>query len=685
MPEDEHEGVPPRGSDPLYPQVLGAYAVGPRLGEGGTSVVHVGIHQGSGERVALKILAYGIVDRSTAAARFEAEARTAGRLQHSGIVRVHGFEIDGDSCYLVTELVTGTTLGRVLEGERSSIAFPQPYDFPALATFLAEVADALEHAHSQGILHRDLKPSNILIGEDGRPRISDFGLARDFGDPSLTRTGSLAGTLAYMSPEQCRGDADAIDERTDVYALGVVLYQMLTGKRPFEGDSVLVLSEAILEREPIPVRRLRPEVPAALATICEKALQKDRRERYPSAAALEQDLRAFAAGKPIRARPVSVARRWRRRIARSRRTLAATAGVVLVAAAATVVGIALREDRHTLVSLVSEPTGAEVFVREMEPHFGSYGPPRRLGRSPLQVRLSPGMVRLVFLHENGAQAELSRTIPSADDGDGDATLRVEARLVAADSALAGMIVFAPETFEVGAGPDPGDVLFGRREVKVPAFALDERETTLGEFRRFLEETGRAAPSLWGDASAESLANLPAAGISHALATAYAEWAGKRLPTWLEFQRAGRGTNGRLHPWEPRDAPPESLRVWSCIDRIGDRSFSEAIHDWALYTASVSPVGSHPADRTPEGVYDLLGSVSEWLDLPWVTQTPDGALSVSTNSRVLGGSAWALDGRLSHLLIVRPVDFSTEVGFEAGFRCARSLDPLEVVDTVPEER
>lgn len=672
--EEFPRGAPHRGLHSHVPPRLGAYALGPEIGRGGSSVVHLATDTVTGERVALKILTVGLSDRATANARLESEARVVGRLAHPGIVPVLGRERDGEWHYLVSEYVEGTTLGALLAGESTSVLALD--DYAAIARFLAEVADALAHAHQLGVLHRDIKPSNILVGRDGRPRLTDFGLARDLGGDGLTMTGAMVGTLAYMSPEQCRGNASTIDERTDVYALGAVLYEVLTQRRPFEGETELEIASAILGREPIAPRRLRSRVPRALEVICQKAMEKDPADRYESAEALRGDLEAFVAGQPLAARPVSAGRRMRRRIGRHRRALGAATVLIVVVPLAIAAGLALREDPRKLVTLESEPPGVEVYVRPIQSLYGDYGPPRRLGRTPLEVRLEPGMVRFVFLDGNGGSAELSRTIPAPTGRRDRDRFEVSARLLHPDSTTQGMVRIEAGTFVAGYGPaaDPASPL-GTREVDLPAFVIDEHEVTLGEFRRFLDATGRTVPPVWGDALVDSLADRPAAGVSYELALAYAEWCGKRLPTWYEFQRAARGRDGRMQPWPESGAPPESLRVWSCIDRRGEYPNSIAIRDPDFFAAVVPPVGSHPKDCSAEGVHDLLGSVAEWVDMPWFSSALDGALTVSTEMRVIVASSWSFDTRLGHVGIMQPVEIRAEVGLEVGFRCVRSLNPL----------
>lgn len=283
------------GPEPLAPgQKLGEFIVEERIGFGGMGVIYRARQPALDRSVALKVLSPCLAAVPSARVRFRREARAAARLRHDRIVSVHTVGEDGEVCYYAMDLIQGCSLDRMLE-ERG---VP---DFNATARWTADTAEALDHAHSLGVVHRDVKPSNLILGDDGFIRITDFGLTRLREEPSVTLSGQVLGTPLYMSPEQLTAGA-AVDGRSDVYSLGATLYQLLTSRPPFCGESAQRVMAKILQEDPVPPRRIDRKIPPDLETICLKALAKSPHERFATAGEFALDLRRFLDGVPIRAR-----------------------------------------------------------------------------------------------------------------------------------------------------------------------------------------------------------------------------------------------------------------------------------------------------------------------------------------------------------------------------------------------
>ena len=306
---------------------LGDYELLEEIGRGAQGVVYRARQKSLNRIVALKIIGLGHWATKAHVKRFRLEAEAAARLDHPFIVPIHEIGESNGSCYFSMQLVEGGQLDQVVKRE------PMP-SRPA-AELIAKLARTVHHAHQRGILHRDIKPGNILLDANGDPHLTDFGLARLLEtESSVTRTTEALGTPSYMAPEQARGDNAQLSSATDVYGLGAVLYQLLTGYPPFLGDTTYETIRLVLDTDPRQPRLLNPKVDRDLATICLKCLEKDPKQRYPSALALAEDLEHWLRDEPTQARRAGIllrANKWIRR-----KPLAAALVVSLVALAAVI-------------------------------------------------------------------------------------------------------------------------------------------------------------------------------------------------------------------------------------------------------------------------------------------------------------------------------------------------------------
>jgi eukaryotic-like serine/threonine-protein kinase len=657
------------------PPRIRQYVLRERVGRGGFGTVWKARDTRLNRWVAIKIPREQS-DGSEGRDSFLREAQAAAELDHPNIVSVIEAGSEDGLEFLVTKFVDGVSL-------RGRIRTQSPAPREA-AELCIPVARGLEHARTKNVVHRDLKPANILIDGESKPLIADFGLAsRRLQDGTIGPGTGLAGTPAYMSPEQVISDRK-LDHRTDIYSLGVTLYEMLTGRPPFRGEQHEVLHQIVYSSPP-PPGSLRPDIPQDLESICLKAMEWRREDRYQTAGELADDLERFLEGVPVRARPVGRLHRLRRWAARNR-ALAASISVAVAAVIAAVclafipgLGTPAAASRGTrFVALETEPPGARVVFYGLDERTGEPDPGQRIEapmRSPVELELLPGDYFVVAALDDGRFHEVYRHVPPLDAGLVDGTKRYYTHPEVPDgivmqpfgipdaSVTDGMLlVEGSDRFRMGDGREPDLPQHIRR---LADLYVDPTEVTSGEW----QQLGR------GSSSGQQSSASHAARLSYHDALYAAEKLGKRLPTEAEYEYVATNRGRTRYPWG-NDDPPAGLLT---LER--------------RLAAEPGAVGEPASDRTQTDppVLGLCSNAPEWTTT-WQSLYPPLAeirpfvASEASERRVVRGPAegdaaddggrvlppW--DPRLRRFVHVFPADP------KPGLRCVRSAGPhLEASD------
>jgi len=581
------------------------YEILRRLGGGGMAQVILARHRGHGGLLAIKILAAHLAADPNIVSRFRQEATTAASLSgHPNIVPIYDVG-EGDGLhYLIMQFIAGEDMGSYLRCE-GAIAPPDA------AGVLAQVAEGLVWAEARRVVHRDLKPSNLQLDIAGRIHILDFGISKtvDFAD-GLTRPGESLGTPHYMSPEQIRGEV--CDTRSDLYSLGVIFFELLTGRRPFDNESVTAIQIAHLSAPAPSLLEIAPQLPPMCDEIVQKLLRKDRSERYQGPRELLDELyRNGATSGPTRLRP------------RVDPDLQAAIDRPMTPASLPALETPLSAAPATRNVSAATSVAADHVVPE------PVSPPAKKSRGMVigigVLVLALAVVAAVFLMRPKALS------PAIEDGNGVMLL-----------VPAGSFVF---------GENAPDSPHPRQTVTLPAFYIDRMEVSNAAYLRYVQETGM--PFAGRDAASAHPAE-PVTGISFKDAQAFATWAGKRLPTDQEWEKAARGTDGRPYPW-------------------GSDPWTENV------PVQLQPVDSFPDRKSPYGALNMAGNAWEWTSAPY--QPDERALAdmrnvLKTDSfsrtwyNIKGGSFSPNGNFFFRLYLTRgfPEDQSSKL---IGFRCVKN--------------
>jgi serine/threonine protein kinase len=667
------------------------YKILERLEGGGMGVVYKAEDLRLKRTVALKFLPPDLTRDSDAKERFIQEAQSASALQHANICVIHDVDVsDDDRLFIVMEYYEGETLKKRIE--RAGLTIVEALDIAV------QGCRGLAKAHDNGIIHRDIKPANIMLTREGVVKIVDFGLAKLSGRSVLTRAGTTLGTVMYMSPEQARGES--VDHRTDIWSLGVVLYQMLSGKPPFAGDFDQAIVYNILNEEPESPSAARPEIPDALTRIVRTAMAKKIEARYPTATDFLKDLESFQ--KQTQSAPLAPGMKTLHPLFSRRARYIAGSGVAAIlviggillfrpAADGRQVERVLADNRDNLaagrldhvftgltkaridlenpdigpltravtgsVTLQYEPQSATVTLARV---FSDSG--LALG-APLAARHAPGRTfRLVA-------GEYLVSMAAAENSHLEFLIHVRPRdslivrhsLAGSADAAGDMVRIDPD--EAQNGGQPSSFLMDRYEVTNRQFfefvagggytqpkfwtepiLIDSRQAALpAALQRFVDQTGVPGPRTWTQGKFPAGKDrYPVTDITWYEATAYARWAGKALPSRRQWWYAALAGGSSAYPWGDD------------VQNIQQRANFEF--------DAAQPVGSHLLGVSPFGCYDMAGNVKEWL-----SEQPDG-----TNRRVVVGGSWRDPSYMfepGHAELFDPMYKSPYIGF----RCIQPID------------
>ncbi len=392
-------------------QQLGEYRIVREVARGGMGVVYEAIQTSLNRRVALKVLPAGVLLSSSAPERFGREAATAGRLHHTNIVPVYAIGQEQGIHYYVMQYIEGRSLAEHLVRLRQAATPPGRDYFRRVARWGQQAAEALDYAHNEGIVHRDVKPSNLLLDARDNVWITDFGLARVDALTTLTVAGDVLGTARYMSPEQARGGRSRVDARTDIYSLGATLYELLTLRPAFDGESREIVLNRITFADPPPLRRLNPAIPRDLETIVAKCMEKEPERRYARARDVAEDCRRFLDGEPIRARRTLLVVKAARVVRRHRwLTLAAVLVAVL---SITAIGLLVNLRHLEGQRCVEEATQAILFDEDRVTAARLLDRAGALGVDSVELHLGRALIPLTAFQGREAVPHLTRALQKA--------------------------------------------------------------------------------------------------------------------------------------------------------------------------------------------------------------------------------------------------------------------------------
>lgn len=597
--------------------VFDEYVVEREVGRGGMGIVYHALDTSLDRAVALKTIRPELLHSEHAVGRFRQEARAAAKLEHKNIVRVYRCGHDAGVHYIAMEYVDGKPLKEHLERSRcaprrepAKVAQnePMPDDVPGQAEvrrilmLLAEIADALAFAHARGVIHRDVKPSNILVDTTGSAKLTDFGIAKLVSEETLTESGQQLGSVHYMSPEQASIERSTFDHRSDIFSLGIVLYELLTSRKPFAGDGPHQILHAVRTHEPTPVRALNPNVSADLEVVCGKMLEKRSQDRYPTADHVAAEFRCLVRGEPIVARGPSRWRRLRTRVWQHRRPLIAVvfALAVIGFVASLFTARQVWQASRTPVRIESAVPSSSVYAMPMVDGAPLEQGRVRLGEAPLSTSIEPGSYRFIVVSGSTLIGEFDRFAIRGEP------IEIRAAPRSLGNPPEGMVLVPSGVHTLGwKGGSGSDAV---RRIELESFWIDTQEVSNAEYAEFVRSAG-TPPMIWVDHGFDpALGDYPVVGLTLEQMRAYAEWTGKRLPTADEWEAAARFPDARPTPWA-LEAVPHWVPSLSTEHLLLEKQWTEE-SELSLYRSLVAPVEAPAEARSMLGLSHTAGNVRE---------------------------------------------------------------------------
>lgn len=653
----------------------GRYKIESLLGQGGMSAVYKGTDPNLRRTIAIKLIHPHLAADPEFVRRFEEEAAAVAQLRHPNIIQVYDFNHDSDIYFMVLEFVPGQTLQERL---KSIHAAGRRLPLDEVVHIMTTVCEAVHYAHERSMIHRDLKPANVMINASGQPILMDFGVAKIIGGQQHTATGAIVGTPTYISPEQVRGDRP--DHRADIYSLGVMLFEMISGRVPFDSDTALSIMLKHLN-DPVPdIRAINADVPEALAAAAQKALAKQPDDRFQSAHEMAAALRHAAASvpalpaektslgapSPVRPQPEPTA------TIATRTTPVPTPKPTSVDNRPATVHAS---PRTTAVEQPAKPAGRP----NMMPILIGVGAVAVIGILVIAIigavvggrilSSQPTPTAIAAATNPNTEVPVSVTepvptgSPAADSTDTAAPPTDTAPPPTAIPVPEGMRLIPAGFFKMGSDVGRADER-PEHPVLLRAFYIDTVEVTNGAYRKCVE-AGACTPSGSVRQNTAGFEDYPVMLVDWNQASTYCAWADKRLPTEAEWEYAAGGPDDLMWPW--------------------GNSFDASLS--AASTPDLVPVGSFPGGASPFGALDMAGNANEWVaDVYSQTFYADSPASnpfdaTDGTTRVYrGGSYGNTDGTFytTSRRYAKPPTFSD---VDVGFRCAQ--DATEVNAATPQ--